>query len=103
MNRHRFLQAVCEGDLNEIKLVLDEGFDLDATFERKYGYTPMSLAAALNRPEVIEYLLLRGANINAFDQTGASPLMQAVSNFNFDCFFYEFIKNQLNFRYQYVD
>jgi len=82
--RYRLLKAICEKDINEVKLVLDEGFDLSSDVDHKYNYKALGLASSLNRVGIIEYLLLRGADINAKDSQGNTPLMHAVVNFQYD-------------------
>lgn len=41
----------------------------------KYEFTPLSLAASLNRTAIIDYLLLRGAPIDEIDNQGRTPLI----------------------------
>ena len=87
--RYRLMRAVCEKDINEVKTVLDEGFDVDGlNIDEKYRYKAMGLAAALNRVGIMEYFLLRGADINAKDMHGNTPLMHAVTNWQFDAIKY---------------
>ena len=47
-------------------------------------YTPLTLAASLNKTHLIEYFILRGADVNYKDAYGHTPLMNAVSNWQFD-------------------
>lgn len=83
--RYRLVKAICEKDINELKTVLDEGYDPNTPeIEEKYRYTALGLAASLNRVGIIEYLLLRGGNIDAKDPNGNTPLMHAVVNWQFD-------------------
>ena len=82
--RYRLLKAICERDINEVKAVMDEGFDLNSEIDYKYNYKTLGLAASLNRTGIIEYLLLRGADVNIQDLQGNTPLMHAVINFQYD-------------------
>eukprot|EP01017_Pseudomicrothorax_dubius_P048202 TRINITY_DN8735_c0_g1_i1.p1 TRINITY_DN8735_c0_g1~~TRINITY_DN8735_c0_g1_i1.p1 ORF type:complete len:217 (+),score=20.69 TRINITY_DN8735_c0_g1_i1:130-780(+) len=82
--RHRLLRAICESDLDEIKNVLDEDFDPNSTVDIRRGLNALSLAALLSRTSVIDYLLLRGANIDAQDSRGNTALMVATINWNFE-------------------
>ena len=58
------MKAILENKINDLKAVIDEGVDLNIILDKKYGYTPLTLSATLNRSAMIEYLYLRGANIN---------------------------------------
>jgi len=83
--RYRLVKAICEKDINEVKTVLDEGYDANTPeIEEKYNYTALGLAASLNRVGIVEYLLLRGGNINSQDVHGNTPLMHAVINWQYD-------------------
>jgi hypothetical protein len=83
--RYRLLKAICERDINEVKEVLDKKFNMDEEhLEDKYGYKAAGIAAALNRVGILEYLILRGADINTKDKTGNTPLMHAVINWQYD-------------------
>jgi len=73
--RHRFLKAICENDFEEIELLLDRGFDPNDFIDYKYELTPLGLAAMLNRSQLIQYLYLRGADVNKQDKNGLTPLM----------------------------
>lgn len=75
------MRAICDKDINEVKLVLQKGYNKDAfEIEDKYGYNAMGLAAALNRVGILEYLIMRGFNVNQQDKYGNTPLMHAVIN-----------------------
>ncbi len=83
--RYRLVKAICEKDINEIKSILDKGFNTDKeALEDKYGYYAAGLAAALNRVGILEYLILRGVDINTQDKNGNTPLMHAVMNWQYD-------------------
>lgn len=83
--RYRIQRAICEEDINEVKAVLDSGFDPDKeVLDEKYAFNSMSLAARLNRTAILEYLILRGADINIQDPSGNTPLMHAITNWQFE-------------------
>ncbi|KAL4493155.1 hypothetical protein ABPG72_003240 [Tetrahymena utriculariae] len=82
--RYILKRGILENDLDVVKDALDHGLDINSEIDLKYGFTPLSLAAILNRTAIIQYLFLRGADVNKFDRTGNTPLMQAVKNWNFE-------------------
>ena len=83
--RYRLMRAICEKDINEVKSIIDEGFDINnLPVDGRYNYKSMGLAAALNRVGMLEYFLLRGGDINTQDNNGNTPLMHAVINWQYD-------------------
>jgi hypothetical protein len=63
---YRLIKAICDNDINEVKIAIDK--NPDALNSKRYEFTPLSLAASLNRTALIvfnltikDYLLLRGA------------------------------------------
>ena len=83
--RYRLIRAICDKQINEVKEILDSGYDInDEIIDPKYGYKALTLAAALNRVGIIEYLFFRGANLDVQDEHGNTPLMIAVINWQYD-------------------
>ena len=58
------MRAICKNDIQDVKEIIDEGFDLDSVIDYKYGYTPMILASVVNHPGILYYLALKGANVD---------------------------------------
>ena len=83
--RHRALVAICRDDINELRKVLDEGFDVNSPVDLDRGKRPLAVAALLNRPLLLKYLILRGANLDATDELGNTALMDSVERVNFEC------------------
>lgn len=83
--RHRALVAICRDDYNELKKVLDEGFDINAPVDLEKGKRALAVAAFLNRPKLLRYLILRGANLDLTDEAGNTALMDSVERVNFEC------------------
>ena len=81
--KHRMLKAILENDINEVKILLDKGFDADRALELKYGCTALTLAAWFNRTAIMKYLICRGAHIDCLDGHGNTALMLAVKNVNY--------------------
>ena len=71
-------EAVNAGDLAKVKAIVDAD---PQTLEARNSYrqTPLILAIQKKRIEVAEYLLGRGADVNARETSGATPLSYAIS------------------------
>lgn len=46
-------RAISENNLEDLKIALDGGFDVNEEIDPRYGYTPMTLAATMNRPAIM--------------------------------------------------
>merc|ERR1711881_788683 len=68
--------AVKNGDLDQVKELVDnKGLDVNADID---GRLPLHYASDYGQLEVIKYLCSKGANLNAEDKHGISPLLAAV-------------------------
>lgn len=69
--------AVQNGDLEKLQQHLAEpGFDINA--DVGMGRALIHCAADYGQCEVIELLLAKGANVNALDKHGITPLLNAI-------------------------
>lgn len=68
------------GDVEIVKQALAAGAEIDAldTSRSKTGRRAMNWAAYYNRTEVLRYLIAQGAQINAVNHSGFTPLHHAV-------------------------
>ena len=73
------LNNACKnGNINEIKRLLDNGADVNAKDDD--GYTPLISASAGGFVETAKFLLENGADMNAEDKYGWTSLMYASQN-----------------------
>lgn len=72
------IRAAERGDLAIVRLLLDAGADVDGACGCAAGETPLWAAAAADYPEVVAYLLERGANPNAPGPLGHTCLHVAA-------------------------
>jgi ankyrin repeat protein len=74
--------AIMMNDVREVARILDQGFNINTT-RMGQGHTPLHLAADDDRKlGLIELLLARGADVNARDGYGKTPLHHAAGS---DC------------------
>lgn len=65
-------QAAAAGDIEQIKLLISNGADIDTADQR--GQTPLHLAVRNGRKDVVVLLLTEGTNVEATDTSGRTPL-----------------------------
>lgn len=82
---YRLKKSICENDINEFSLAISENPNLDRPVSHFNRYSMLTLACKFNHDEIAKQLILRGANLEVKDRTGATPLLHAVCNSNFDC------------------
>src|SRR2546428_10463956 len=68
-------QAAMDGSLPRLQLLHLAGADVTA---RGYCCAPLFLAAGQGRATVVRYLIDEGADVNAREKLGGTPLMEAA-------------------------
>src|SRR5687767_7991659 len=71
---YHILDACRRGDIDEIKTLIDTNVSLLNAEDHK-GFTPLIIAVYNHQPEVVEFLLEKGADTNKQDLSGNSALM----------------------------
>ncbi len=73
---NRLCAAASQGDLNEIKLLVARGIDLnEGEYDRR---TPVHLAASEGHANVLQYFIDHGVQLNPKDRWGGTPLTDAL-------------------------
>jgi ankyrin repeat protein len=72
------LHEAASGDIEVFRILLDAGADVNAASEP--GQTPLMMAAQAGKPEIIQELLERKANINAVDTWDQWTALQWASS-----------------------
>jgi hypothetical protein len=75
-------QAVVEGDIDQVQLLISEGADINS--RNRMGWTPLHTAIRNHRQAVTEFLIAKGADVNAKDNSGWTPLHNAVNTGQID-------------------
>jgi len=95
-----FHVAACKGDIFSIEYLLGKGIDINLKYlEEKYeeiyveGASPLHFAVHFRKMEVIQFLLNKGADINAIDNLSQNPLHIAVEKNNIEIVKYLVEKN----------
>ena len=70
--------AIAHEDYFLLNTLLDRKFDLNQKIDTQKGLSAIALASLLGKEDLVEYLYCRGADVNAKDAEGNTPLMLAV-------------------------
>lgn len=83
-NRERLHFVAQDGDLEEVRRLLDEGYPPSGFDE--LGKTPLHYAAERGHVDVVKTLLAAGADVNAHDERviGNTPLREIASNCSYE-------------------
>lgn len=73
------MSTIMTGDLDRIKLLVENGADLEYKDENCDKDTVIMWAVAQGSRHILEYLIQKGANINYQNEKGETALMKAVS------------------------
>jgi uncharacterized protein len=73
-----FLERVKEGDTRSVELFLTAGMDANGRY--KANITPLMEACLFERADTARALLEKGADVNAKDDFGRTPLIFAIQN-----------------------
>ncbi|XP_069684698.1 myotrophin [Periplaneta americana] len=75
--------GIKNGDLDQVKDIVEQK-EIDVN-EEINGRPPLHYAADYGQGDVIQYLLSKGANVNAKDKHGISALLAAIWEGHTDC------------------
>lgn len=76
-DQQNFEWALKNGDIEQVKAIIDKDKSL-ANQMLPSGRYPLCYAADYGQTDVIEFLAQRGADVNASDKYGISPLLAAI-------------------------
>ena len=77
MDAPRWFNACADGNLNQVKALLSSGVDIEQTYQ---SYTALSVASQTGQYSVVDYLISQGANVEAKNNAGGSPLHVCCHN-----------------------
>lgn len=74
--------AVLSGHKKITSLLLDNGAEINIRAQDESGGTPLHWAAWVSNREMVKFLVEAGADVNALDKTGFTPLDAAMASLN---------------------
>ena len=75
------VKNACDGDLDKIKSVVKLGTNVDNSIDNR---TPLMKASSDGYLEIVDFLIKKGANVNARNRLGDSPLILVAPNCDMD-------------------
>jgi ankyrin repeat protein len=84
-DKERLHFAAEEGDLQQVKALVESGYDINA-FDESLSYTPLHYAVKSGNIMMVKYLLSMGAEVNAHEEKriGETPLGAVASNCSYE-------------------
>ena len=81
--RYTMLQGIVEEDYDKIQSCLDRGWDINQSIDHAQKFNAVSLAAHLDKLEVLHFLDMRGADISGGSGKYLyTPLMTSLMSWN---------------------
>ncbi len=75
-----FHLAAYLGDIEKLRKCLQDGIDINSQDDYCYGWTALCAAANSGKKEIVEFLISKGANVDAKGGIGGTPLYYAASH-----------------------
>ncbi|KAM8739646.1 myotrophin [Acanthopagrus latus] len=82
-DKDQLVWALQTGDLEEVKAKVITAEDANRTLQG--GRMPLHYASDYGQTDVVEFLISKGANVNAVDKHGLTPLMSACYENHISC------------------
>lgn len=84
-DKERLHFAAEEGDLQQVKALVESGYDINA-FDESLSYTPLHYAVKSGNIKMVKYLLSIGAEVNAHEEKriGETPLGSVAANCSYE-------------------
>jgi hypothetical protein len=79
---HSLANTILQGNIDDVKHLLQHAQDIDINAEDEYGFTPLIEAAIVGKNDIAKLLIQHGADVNQQDLTGGTALHWAVENSN---------------------
>lgn len=73
-------KALKEGNDAAVREIINGGVDVNSRLAN--GFTPLGVAAFLNKPDLVKFLLDKNADVNVVNNHGSTPLYYAVQMAN---------------------
>lgn len=80
----QFLNAVNQGDLNEVERLLQDGADINYKEPHRQGMSALAVASSQGNSVMALFLVASGADVNLQNNSGETPLHFAVSANNLE-------------------
>ena len=77
MSIDELIEAIEEGSLEVVKMLIESGADVNARYDEGWKFTPLMFAAEMGDVEIVRLLLESGADVNAKDLYEVTALMWA--------------------------